>query len=661
MADKELKPETIYAKFKRAYEFKKKYIDEARNDFEFALGKQWDDDDVTTLQDAKVRALTINKIRPNLLLLEGIESQNRTDFLAYPEGEEDSIRAEIATGLLKNVMKRCDGNYKLSEMFGDGNTCGESFIEPYPDYSEDMINGELKLRKWNFDQLYPEPKFTEYDMNDCNYICKLVQDLTEDDLITMYPEKEALIKRIGEGKLDTENFKDLLSVGEPHKQQQDYPSADMSRPSADLFTEEKRYDLIEYYYKKMVKRWFVLDRKIPKPKMCKDKEEAERYVNAMKQQDDMLAAEFQAKNPGAEMPEQKPSAVMMEKMIPEIWCAGMVANNIMANEPVWSYPRWKRYPFIPYFVFKKTVEVDNPELLTQGYVRGLKDLNREYNKRRTQELRILNSSANSGWLVEEGGFKDKKLVRKYGSTAGVIIEYKKTLKNMPIRLEPVQLSQGHAQLAAENNQDMKEATGINTDLLAMNENQASGRAIHLRQKQGMVMVQKIFDNFSQTKKILGKFILSQLGKLYDMDSAVKVMGEAFLNENFQRPKLVEQVNPITGQPEQAPVLDPMTGQVVMELDMEGVAAAFNSVLNDTSLSTYDVAVGEGSNNETVRYANYMTLLEMVQQGLPIPPEVLIEESMLSSAHKAKIANAIEQQQAMQQQAMAQSGKPPKKE
>jgi hypothetical protein len=660
MSEKKLTVEKIYMDFKRAYEFKKKYVDEARSDFEFALGKQWDDEDVVTLEKAKVRPLTINKIRPNLILLDGTESQNRTDFTAFPEGNEDSIVAEIATGLLKNAMKRCEGNYKLSEQFSDGNTCGESFLEPYIDYTEDLLNGELKIRKWNFDQLFPEPRFTEYDMNDCKFICKLVKSLTEEDLVSMYPEKEAVIKRIQDGRLDYSDFTNLTNIGSEHKQGIDYPNKS-NASGDDLNTEEKRYDLVEYYYKKYVQKYYIVDRNIPQPKMAKDKEEADRYVEAMAQQDSQLQAQSQAM--GELPPEEgyKPSAVVLPRMVPEIWVAGVVGDKILADEPCWSYPRWKKYPFVPYYVFRTNVEIDNPELLVQGYVRGLKDLNRELNKRRTQELRILNSSANSGWLVEQNGFADKRLVQKFGSSPGIIIEYKKGIAAAPQRLEPMPLSQGHAQLAAENTQDIKEATGINSDLLSMNEQQASGRAIHLRQKQGMVMVQKIFDNFSQTKKILGKFILSQLGKLYDVDTATKVMGDAFIKENFERPKLVLQANPMTGQPEESPILDPMTQQPVMEVDAQAVAMAFNSVLNDTMLSTYDVAVGEGSNNETVKIANYFTLMEMASKGIPIPPEILVEESMLSSSHKAKIASAIEkQQQMMMQQAQQQAAQPPAK-
>ncbi|TXH51253.1 MAG: hypothetical protein E6Q97_18800 [Desulfurellales bacterium] len=67
------------------------------------------------------------------------------------------------------------------------------------------------------------------------------------------------------------------------------------------------------------------------------------------------------------------------------------------------------------------------------------------------------------------------------------------------------------------------------------------------------------------------------------------------------------------------------------------------VLQDSGLGKYDVAVGESATNETVKYANYTTLLDMASKGVPIPPDVLVEESQVSNASKQKIKAAIEQQ------------------
>jgi len=90
----------------RATSHKSKWIKEAKEDFEFRVGKQWEESDYQALWSRGVRALTINKIHPILLLLSGLERQNRTDFRAFPEGGEDLLTADIATRLLKNSIKQ---------------------------------------------------------------------------------------------------------------------------------------------------------------------------------------------------------------------------------------------------------------------------------------------------------------------------------------------------------------------------------------------------------------------------------------------------------------------------------------------------------------------------------------------------------------------------
>ena len=100
------------------------------------------------------------------------------------------------------------------------------------------------------------------------------------------------------------------------------------------------------------------------------------------------------------------------------------------------------------------------------------------------------------------------------------------------------------------------------------------------------------------------------------------------------------------QDKQTPVME--NGEMKMELDQEAVAMLFNQVLTDIETTKYDIAVGEGANTETVRYANYMLLMDLIERGAPIPPDVIIDESMLPPATKEKIKQSL---MAAQQQAV----------
>lgn len=650
--DGSITPERVIRDLKRARVAKRDWLKAAEEDFEFAVGKQWKDEDKKILEDAGIPALTINKIQPNLFLISGFQRQNRSDWIAYPEGDEDNLEAEIVTHLLKNSVKTCDGEYIVSEQFEDGVICGEGWVEPYIEYNDDLINGDLVLNKDNPLMIFPDPDGTKYDLTDCEFVVKVSPKLSKDQVKTLFPDKEDVIDGIQDGSLE-------FAVGDSGDTRQtiDYPMTGYNGDTSDFSADEKGYDLIEYYYKKYVPKYIIADKSIGQLKEAKNKQEADDYV-AQANQQALVNAQAQAGQTGQPLDTTQPLVVakVLKRIIPEIWVYALIGKTTIDEYISPFYPKWKSYPFFPFYAHRVTTPLTKArEYMTQGIVRSLKDPQRELNKRRSQELRILNSTANSGWLVEENTWKDKNTVEKYGSTPGVTLEYK-TGKPKPEKIMPTPLSQGHAQLAMENTQDMKEISGINADLLAMQDkgSDASGRAIHLRQQQGIIMLQRILDNFSRTQKMIGKFILSQLSELYTVETAMKVMGDAWIKENFSVPVMSPVPSPVDGKP--VPQMGP-DGQMAMQVDMKSAMNVFQMVLNGVDEGKYNVEIDETNNSPTVKMANYSMLLDMASKGVPVPPDVLVDESQLGEASKSKIKKAIATAQSAQNaMPAAQTGK-----
>jgi len=633
----------ILESFKRARDAKRDWIEEATEDYEFAVGKQWDKTVLEKLAKDGIRGLTINKIQPNLFLVSGIQRQNRSDFRAFPEGGEDTTLAEVSTRLLKNVMKSSRAQYKLSEMFEDGLICGEGWLEPYIDYTYDLLNGEMKFKKVSCFNIFPDPDSSEYDLSDAEFVDKFTTGITEKQAIQLFPDKEAEIKKIKNRRLNL----DILSE-DPDHQTKGYNSSGNIK-SDELHTgrvEKDTFDLLEHHYKHYAKKYVVVDRIKGKTKEAKDKDAAEAYVKLVEGQD----------FPDDKHPEL-PKAAVIVRTCPEIRIAAMLGDTKIDDYEAPFYPKWKTFSLIPFFAHRITTPLKEVrEYQVQGIVRSLKDPQREVNKRRTQELRHLNSTTNSGWISEKGAWVKKAEVKRIGASAGVVLEYNQGFSK-PERITPAPLSQAHAQMVAENTQDMKEISGINADLLAMGDQSSSGRAIALRQQQGVVMIQRILDNFGHTKQLLGRFILSQLGELYTVETATEVVGQQFIKLNFSRPVMRqaetdEQGNQISDG--SVPEVDER-GELVLEVRQEDVLAVFNMVLNDESVAKYDVSIGESAYNETIRYSNSLLLMEMLEKGAPIPPEIIIEESMLNGDTKNKIKAAIAQAQQAQQAQLANKG------
>lgn len=611
--------EKVYEDLKAYLTFFTPIFKEIKKDTEYALGKQWNPDDVQKLYTRGVKALTINKIKPMIKLITGIERQGRSDYKAFPEGTEDELISEVATRLLKNVAKQSRLKHKLSEQFKDSSIGGVCYIEPYIDYTHDLINGEMKFRKIEAKRVLFDPNAEEYDLSDAKSVIKLTLGLSKDDVLMLFPDKNKIIESIGSAKITTGDNEETIQL-------RDYPEVTKMQGEDVSGTESEGYDLIEYYYKNPYEVCYVVSRSQGVLFETENEQEALQFV--------------------AE--QQLPDVSIVKKRTNEIRLKQVIGKTEMTDERSWTYPNWKTYSIVPCFFERNNIDVADSELTIQGLVRGLRDLQEEYNKRRTQELHHLNSSVNSGMFIPKDALDttNKKNLQEFGSTPGVRIYYDpaKTGGASPDswRVNPTPLSQGHAQLAVENAQDIKEASGVNPDLLANDSQSQSGRAILLKQRQGLVMVQEALDNYSQTKEILGRFILSQLGEVYTIESALQVLGDGFIKDNFRKP-----VFNAMGDPQLAP-----DGTLQTDVDIEMAKLVINKVLTDSAIGKFDVTIGEGTFNETIQIANHMTLMDMVSKGIPIPPEVLIEESMLSQSQKEKIIESIEKSQAMAMQAQA---------
>ncbi len=622
--------ENVYKDLKRGLKFWNPIFKAAKEDYEFALGKQWDDKDKKILEAARVTPLTINKIKPMLKIITGVERQSRTDYIAFPEGGEDELLSEIVTRLLKNVVKRSRLYKKQSEQFKVGMMGGLAYLEPYIDYTHDLINGVLKFRRLDANRIVPDPDAEEDDgFEEGRFLIKLTLGMSKEDLTELFPDKEEEINRIASGRI---NLKDIDTTIK-HIQYRDYPTGEEDPISDDEMGqgEEKGagYDLIDHYYKKMKMVFYVASKDTGEIKEFTSEEEAKTFM-----------AQVQAQEPQ--------DLVVIEKKRPEVWLRQVVGDVELSNDVAWSYPRWKGFPIIPFFAERMDINITDVSLLVQGFVRAIKDLQIEHNKSRTAEMRHLNTTANSGWMFPKGAVDPRTMDRfkQYGSSPGFTGEYDPnktggTVSPETFRIRPAPLPQGHMAISVERGEEIKQSSGINPDLLASDGKSQSGRAILLKQRQGLSMIQESLDNYTESKLMAGRFILSQLGEIYTVQSAMKVLGRSFIQENFQRQQVDEEGRPAVDE----------QGQPVMAVDGNEVKLIINKILNDSAVGVYDVSIGEGAYTETIKFTNFSTLMEMVESGVPIDPEIIVEESLLDEGQKKKILAAIEKRR----QALAQAG------
>ncbi|KKM17485.1 hypothetical protein LCGC14_1675330, partial [marine sediment metagenome] len=502
----------------------------------------------------------------------------------------------------KNIIKNSKAENIISEAF---DTCltarGKAFIEPYIDYTYDLLNGKLQFNVLDGWQVRIDPNSTKYDLSDARFITK-EKLMDKEGLIELFPDKEAEIEAaILVPLVENEETKDEDNLLE---QDEDYPGTDeMDEDVPKDEDDEKNYKYLEYHYKKHRIQFLAVDEQRGIAQFFKTETQAKNHLG-------------KATKKKAEKLEK--GQRIIKKSLPEIWTAKCIGKTIIEDELCASYPFWRTYPIIPLFGWYSVVGkrvLKREDLAYQGMASSLIDPQKEKNKRRSQALAIVNAITNRGWKAEEGSWVDEKLVKKQGASAGVTLYYKKG-RPAPEELQPGNMPSSHMYFEEKSEEDIKLISGVNPDMLSVQDKTTSGRAIALRQQQGLRILKTLFDNLVWTQEILGKYMVSQLSELYTTEKALRVLGSEFINKNFQKnegdtPELIY-----------------------------GAAGEFvENLLEDPELANYDISIGEGLESPTERFAQYSGMLEMATAGIFIPPEILIEYSDIPQSAKKAIITA----------------------
>ena len=97
----------------------------AERDRDYVDGKQWTDEEKSTIEKRGQAAIVINRIKPKIDFLLGAERERRTDFKGYPRTPNHDQDSEAATEALRFVGDNNDWDIKKSSSFED------SIIEGY--------------------------------------------------------------------------------------------------------------------------------------------------------------------------------------------------------------------------------------------------------------------------------------------------------------------------------------------------------------------------------------------------------------------------------------------------------------------------------------------------------------------------------------------------
>lgn len=534
-------------------------------------GKQWRAADRLKVESTGRPTLEFNQILPQVELVTGMQRGLNIDFGALPRGLEDRRLGEIATATLKAATEFGRVQRATDKVFDDGTICGLGVWEVLHtlDDPDDLVWGDIVIARLNPLSWIFDPWATEPDMQDGAFMGK-ASWLSIDDFNARYPGKEHLA-RPGEWLSRTRQFvSDSQSMG---------TGPNLIRELFD--TETGRIRLLTMWHKVQTTIQLIIDTDTGQVHDVPSKQAGDEFLAQLADQHGReQTASFQVVTAdevsvivdsmsGQPLPSDS-QGTMLQFVTPEAATehldalsqqAGMEIYNRLsvvkrkARVPEWTEMVWweilesgktphndRLYPYVPYISRQLS---DDPESI-MGIVRNLHDPQDEYNKRYSNILAHLNSSAHSGWLNRKAGGANKTQLELMGSKPGIVVEFGSLA---PTQIRPVELSSGHFGMLQHGERSILRISGVNAEMVGQTtQSTVSGRAIRARQEGGSTILKPRFRNFEESQLDLARMILSRVQQYYPIEKMKRIIGVTELSSPLGATGQPLFSNPQTGQP-----------------------------------------------------------------------------------------------------------------
>lgn len=560
------------------------YIDMAKKCDRFYRGEQWDIDDVTMLESEGRPALTINTILPTINTILGEQSTRRADVKFKPRRGTEQNVADVLTKVFMQIADNNKLDWVEQQVFSDGLIMdGRGYFDVRMDFT-DHVEGEIRITAKDPLDILIDPDAKDYDPKTWNEIFE-TRWMTLDEIEETYGEKKA-----EELRFIAENGN---SYGRDSIEYEEQRYGDMS-PEDDMFGATTTPDDEDY---KNVRALRVIERQHKRMArvMC--------FVDP-NTGDSREAPEAWSESKSKKFAKQYGLSLISKMKRKVRWT--VTCDKVVLHDDFSPYNDFTIVPFFAYF------RRGHPF----GVIRNLISPQEQLNKIASQELHIVNTTANSGWMVESGslvGMTPDDL-EEHGAETGLVLEYQRGT-TPPVKITPNSIPTGLDRISQKAAINIKAISGINDSMLGSDSAEVSGVAIRAKQNRGAVMIQVPLDNLKKARQYLAEKVLNLIQTFYTEQRILQVTDES---------------DP----------LKPREEIVVNQMTPEG------QIINDLTLGEYDVVISTAPARDSFDEVQFAEALNLRQAGVAIPDDAIIEYSHLTKkgelAKRIRMMTGIEQ-------------------
>jgi hypothetical protein len=544
----------------RAYEnsitVNQSFWSEADIDSRFKAGDQtlWNDI-YGNIPSSRRKVFNFNRIRRICNMISGYQRRNRKSSVATPIESSDKDTANQFSKIILWAMNKDNTLETISEAFEGAITTGMNLLSTWMDYREDPINGDIRVDNVSYNGYLIDPFFKKHDLSDCNYIWTR-KWLSKEQIKSLLPNRKEEISN-----LCSDRNKDGKFQFQPESYNQGIEG---------LHT----YD--EYWYRSSRNQQLLVDVNTGEVMEWTGKDEdLDKFLSKFKE------------------------ITVINNEIQTTKLAIVVQGSVMYHGP--NPMGIDPYPFVPVLAYYEPQITYFPSRI-QGVVRGLRDSQYLYNRRKVIELDILESQINSGWKYKADSLVNPKDIFLQGQGRGVAIKQDAQMTDVE-QIIPPGIPPSTVELSRILGEEIQQISGVNEELLGSADDDKSGILSMLRQGAGLTTLQTLFDQLDFSQKTLGRLFIQMIQK------------------NFSPGKIKRIINE--------------------EPSLQFYSKAFGK---------FDIVIEEGTNTATQKQMIFQQQFALREAGIQISDEDMINASNIPNSKELieKINQGQQQQQQLQQ-------------
>lgn len=525
---------------------------------DFFRGKQWSDADEARLRGERRPALTINKIISTISNVMGEQIYNRNEISFQPLNGSPEETAEALRKVYKQIGNNNQLDWRRSDMFTDGIITSRGYLDVRLGFTDNM-QGEVAVSNLNPKNVIPDPDAEEADPDTWNEVTT-TKWMTADDIAVLYNEDDAELLR---GRTSAFEYGyDSIEMGRDRYGHTVSPGYDFDNVNMDSVLRNIR--VIERQYRVLNKQKHFVDTTNGDMRAVPEGWDRNRIA--------LIVDHFGFK--------------VVSKLVKRIkWC--VVADNVVLHEDWSPYKHFTVVPYFPYFRRGKTI----------GLVENLVGSQELLNKVSSQELHVVNTTANSGWKVKTGALINMSLeeLEQRGAQTGLVLELNEL--DGAEKITPNATPNGLDRISYKAEEHIKTISNVGDSQQGQDRADVAAKAIQAKRQASSTAHAKPMDSLQRTDFWLARNILDIVQEYITEERLISIThpGSDGENENI----------------------------TVNEVTPEGIIA------NDLTVGEYGVIISSVPQRETLEDSQFDQAVSMRKDlGIAIPDAVIIDSSRL---------------------------------